>query len=82
VGKKTRQNLLAGSWTEDEVDGLDGKRVRFKRGGEATLKAAGMVDKNGVVFMFTVKATTEDGFSIVLSKGDAASGDWAFEVIS
>jgi hypothetical protein len=41
-----------------------------------------MVDKNGVVYLFTVQATREDGFSIVLAKGDAESGDWAFDVIS
>jgi hypothetical protein len=75
--------LVPGSWTEAEVDALQGHRVRFKDGrGEGTVRdAIGVVGKEGTIYQYAVHLTPDGGATILLSKGDSERGDWAFDVL-
>ena len=85
--EKPVERLQPGSWTEAEVDALQGRRVRFKNTGasgtgEGTVKnAVGLQDKDGVIYQYAVEMTPDGSITILLTKGDAGRGQWAFEVL-
>jgi hypothetical protein len=77
-----QQNLQPGSWTEAEVDALDGKRIRFRNRAEGVVsKAVGFKDEGGIISLFAVEVIPDGGNPITLSRGDAEEGAWAFDVI-
>ncbi len=84
---KPPEKLQPGSWTEAEVDALQGRRVRFKNSGasgsgEGTVKnAVGLRDKDGVIYQYAVDMTPDGAITILLSKGDSQQGQWAFDVL-
>ena len=71
--QKPPQKLYPGSWTEAEVDAMEGRRVRFKNGGgEGTVRdAVGLVNQDDVIYQYAVHVTPDGGITILLSKGDA-----------
>ena len=77
------EKLSPGSWTEAEVDAMQGRRVRFKDGsGEGTVRdAIGHVGKDGTIYQYAVHLTPDGGVTILLNKGDSERGDWAFDVL-
>lgn len=69
------------SWTQEEVEALTGRSIRFHRGNTGRIvEAIGMMHDDKV-FAFAVKVTPDGGQSIILNKADAQSGDWAFDVL-
>jgi hypothetical protein len=85
--KKPTVKLQPGSWTSDEVDALVGRRVRFKNSGasgsgEGTVRdAVALDDKDGVTYQYAVDMTPDGAITILLNKGDAERGQWAFDVL-
>ena len=85
--QKPPEDLQPGSWTEAEVDALEGRRVRFKNSGasgrgEGTVRdALGLVDKDGVIYQYAIHLTPDGAITILLSKGDSERGQWAFDVL-
>jgi hypothetical protein len=77
------EKLSPGSWTEAEVDAMQGRRVRFKDGsGEGTVRdAIGHVGKDGTIYQYAVHLTPDGGVTILLNKGDSERGDWTFDVL-
>ncbi len=77
-----QERLEPGSWTEADVDAIEGHRVRFRSGGGGTIRdAVGLVNDQNEIYLYAVHVTPDSGPTILLSKGDAASGDWAFNVL-
>lgn len=85
--QKFTENLQPGSWTEAEVDALQGRRVRFKNSGasgsgEGTVKnAVALNDKDGVIYQYGIDMTPDGAITILLTKGDSERGQWAFDVL-
>jgi hypothetical protein len=74
------ERLQPGSWTEAEVDALEGRRARNARGDEGTITAAaGLAGQDGAVFQYAVKLQWDHGQTIIGSKGDFHNG--AFELL-
>jgi hypothetical protein len=78
---RPHERLQPGSWTEAEVDAMQGRRVRAAGGIEGTITTAGgLLRPDGAVFQYAVQVLWDNGQkNIAYAKRDYDAG--AFELL-
>jgi hypothetical protein len=74
------ERLQPGSWTEAEVDAMEGRRIRNAAGTEGIITAAaGLLRPDGAVFQYAALVQWDNGREIAYAKRDYDAG--AFELL-